>query len=366
MAHELLRFTKASLENTPLMITESQFKAISDFLDNRNVGQFTESPLVSPSTKSYVVKDGVATINIHGALTYRPSPYAALCGSMVSYEGLLKDIDSLCADSTVNTIVLDVASSGGEALSCMYTASELKKRTNKAGKKLIAYVSEQSCSAGYALTSAASEIYMAQDAVVGSIGCVVSLTNDSEHLKKEGYQRQFITSAEGKVPFDKNGAFREGFISDLHDRVMELADNFYALVSDHRGISVDDIKAMNAGVFSSNKAISLNLVDGVKSPVEFENYLKTSATKAQASRSGSALSRTSLEAPVQPSQSLNAAKESLLNSKNNKSSASSQEVVKELSRTEQLKAYVDKHRVKTDAEIKKEELEAKVRKQLGR
>ena len=57
------------------------------------------------------------------------------------------------------------------------------------------------CSVYYALIAQCDEVIANPDAIVGSIGCCVALTDVSKAMEMEGVKRIFITSGSNKVPF---------------------------------------------------------------------------------------------------------------------------------------------------------------------
>ena len=119
---------------------------------------------------------------------------------------------------------------------------------------MIAYVDEMVCSAGYLLACICDEVIANPDAVVGSIGAVVALTDVSEAMKQAGIKRIFITSGAAKVPYDEDGAFKSDFIEKVQSEVDMLNTKFTNHVSKYTGLSTETISGLNADSFNAEEA----------------------------------------------------------------------------------------------------------------
>jgi len=281
MAHELIRL-RESLVNTPHLVCPTTFKTVTDYLDARNTNPSMfdedddEPSQGSNGRYSYNEDSQVALLNIDGPLTYRP--VKMLCGgsSGTNYQTLKEDFAYL-AESGAKTIALYANSGGGMAYQMFSTAKYMRKVADEYGIKIIAMVDGLAASACYGLICIADEIVMAEGAEVGSIGVLIQLFNDSRALDKAGYERTFVSAGKNKIPFDKDGAFTESFISGLQERVNELYAEFTSFVADHRGLTQDQVIDTNADTFTPSKAIQLGLADKVMSVEEFFDYLADEA-----------------------------------------------------------------------------------------
>lgn len=271
-AHSLHKLT-ASLYGKPHLISRDAFMAVSSYLNSRNTGLMSfEEPAKSEAKQAnFDSNAGIGVIPIRGSLTYRTSGWEALCGGY-SYESLLAEATEM-VEAGVKTIVIDADSGGGEAYGCFESAEEFIKLCRDNGVKTFGYVDGTAASAMYGLICVCDEIVANPFAEVGSIGVLISLMNDSEHLKQEGYERIFITDGTEKVPFDASGDFREGFLADLQERCAELGDAFRAHVSKHTGLSAETLKATNAKVFSAKDALEIGLINKIQTRSEFISYV---------------------------------------------------------------------------------------------
>lgn len=273
MAHSLIRL-KGSLINTPHLIEQGSFNAILDYLNQRNEGSMELEQVTTMSTDyrdRYLVDTQTGVMHVNGPLTYRTSGWEALCGG-TSYE-MLKEQMEYFVESGAKTVAMMVDSGGGEAHGMMDSANYLRKLADDNGIKILAYVDGMSASAGYGLACIADEIIMSSDSMVGSIGVLIQLMNNSKQLEKNGVERTFITAGKDKVPFAEDGSFTKEFIERLQTQVDTLYEGFTSHVATHRSLDVQAVKDTEANVFMADEALTLGLADSVMTVEEFYNYL---------------------------------------------------------------------------------------------
>lgn len=270
--HQLLRLT-ASLYGKPHLISKEGFESISQYLRARNEGLISFDHTETDVKRADEIKavGSIGVIDIMGPLTYRSSGWEALCGGM-SYEMLVEETRELL-DAGCKTIVMNIDSGGGEAYGAFEAADEVRAMADEAGAKLYSYIDGTAASAAYAIACVSDEVISNPYGRAGSIGVLIALYNDSEHLKQEGYERIFITDGEQKVPFAKDGSFREEFLEGLQESVTNLGDSFRAHVSKYTGLSTEALKDTQARVFDAEQALSLGLVNKIMTRNEFVSYV---------------------------------------------------------------------------------------------
>lgn len=277
--HQLLKLT-TSIYSRPHLISQAGFNAVSAYLNSRNKQGLlvfeddTESPDEAPDDiNDFDPEMGVGVISVKGALTYQP--VEGICGAVgCSYSSILEDAEEMI-EQGASTIILNCDSGGGEGYGCFETANELRKMCDEADVKLYAYNDGDMASACYGLACVADEIVSNPGAETGSIGVLIALINDSKNLEDNGYTRSFISAGASKIPFAEDGTWREGFLEDLQTKVDALYGDFCQHVSDYTELSVEDVKATEAKMFSSSDALSLKLISAVMTRSEFVNYIVT-------------------------------------------------------------------------------------------
>ena len=284
-AHKLPRLSKSLLES-PQLITESKFREIAEVLDNReNMKSYQEQMFFDmddheddnyETEESSLLKKGIGLLEVSGPTTYKPTGWEALCGG-TSYVGLMNKMEEL-VEKGVSTVLMKIDSHGGMAYRMISTAVKLRKLADDNDIRLVGYIDGCAASAGYGLAAACHELVANPDAEAGSIGVVVALINDSKHLEKEGYERTFITAGSEKVPYNKDGSFRDSFLQDIQDNVDALYVKFTSHVANMRDIDVDVVTGTQARMFKADKALEIGLIDAVMEEDEFQEYLGISPT----------------------------------------------------------------------------------------
>lgn len=281
-AHSL-PLIKKSLMNTPLLIEEASFNAILDYINSREAGTaelqtpVTDVKMGDDAYFGYVPESKTGVMHVSGPLTYRTTGWEAWCGG-TSYEMLKEQMEYFVA-SGAKTVAMMVDSGGGQAHGMMDSARYIRKLADENDIRIIAYVDGMSASAAYGISAVAHEIVASVDSMVGSIGVLIQLMNNSKQLEKAGIERTFITAGEDKVPFDKDGAFTQAFKDGLQEQVDALYEGFTAHVADYRPMELSAVKGTEANVFMTDKALQLGLIDKVMTFEEFQEYLAVEAQR---------------------------------------------------------------------------------------
>lgn len=284
LAKKIARFAASEVHNQPHLITASGLADICAYIEKRNNGfawkQETEKLAVEAQKQMgwdkdgnwccYEVENGIAIINISGALTTKPTMFQALCGGC-SYEDLTNAAAKISEDPSISTVVLQIDSGGGQAYRVFEAAQYIKDKLSS--KKLITYVDGMMASAAYALGCISDEVIMNPDAQTGSIGVVVHLEDESKKKEMEGEKDIYIYAGDSKVPFAEDGSFKEEFLADLQSSVDQTYTKFVEHVAQMRGIPSETVIATQAKVYRADEAIQLGLVDKQMTTFEFADYL---------------------------------------------------------------------------------------------
>ena len=270
----LIRLTQEAY-GIPHLITSTSLERILSYLDSRNMGLIDEEDDTEAEDESKEFsKNGLGYIEVHGAITYKP--VYGMCGEVqgASYIGLFNSVESL-VEQGCKTIVLDFSSPGGQASHIQEYSDAIRKLADENDVSLIAYVDEMACSAAYWLACMCDEVIANPDAVVGSIGVVVALTDFSKAMDNAGIKRVFITAGSSKVPFDESGAFKKDFLDKIQKDVNLLNEKFASHVSNYTGLSTETIKELNAESFSAEDALEIGLINSILTHSEFAEYIAT-------------------------------------------------------------------------------------------
>lgn len=280
-SHSLIR-VKGSLVNTPHLIDSSSFNSIMEYVNKRIDGSAEIIPKSMGDDEEYSslkkedfylynedTKTGI--LQVDGPISYKTSGWEALCGGTSCQ--MLKEQMEYFVERGAKTVGMFVDSGGGEARGLFDTATYLRQLADDNGIKIVAFSEGMAASAAYALPAIADEFVATWDARIGSIGVLISLMSDQKALEKEGYERVFVVSNEGKIPYAKDGSFRKEWLDDLQRDVNALYDTFTTHVSNYRPMNKQQVIETDARVFMAEEALSLGLIDKVMKVEEFYDYL---------------------------------------------------------------------------------------------
>jgi ClpP class serine protease len=187
--------------------------------------------------------------------------------------------------SSATSVVLRINSPGGDALGCFEAAREIRAMASAARKPLYAYADGSIASAAYALASAATKIYAPPAGFVGSIGVMRALVDTTALDRAMGLNFVLVASGARKLDGNPHIAVSDSAIADTQSQVDSLAELFFALVSEMRGVPADHIRDLQAAMFHGEKAVSAKLADGVTTFNELLAMVAGGQTKALAGSS---------------------------------------------------------------------------------
>jgi signal peptide peptidase SppA len=215
-------------------------------IDPEDIGCFAE------------VVGGIGVMCIDGPLEHRMTWWT-------NYESIAIAFKALCDDSSVNAIMLKFDSPGGECSGLNETVAIMQGMKADSGKPVIGYVDESCYSAAYALAMVCDELYLPESGGVGSIGVITAMVDVTALNDKEGVRVEVIASGTKKTDGHPCVALTDGAIKRTQSAVDKLAQAFFGIVAEGRGISAETVESFEAGTFMGSDAVDAGLADGVMS-----------------------------------------------------------------------------------------------------
>lgn len=288
MPHKLTRLV-SSLYNEPMLMNQVEYESIVSYIKERTISGITSDYSAAIATSGRLdtvppsVENGFGFLRVQGAISHLSSPLQAWCG-MTSYQTLIQDMEDMAADASVHTVIMDVDSGGGAAKFCFEAANRIRAIADEHNIKLIAYTETVAASAAYALPAVAHEFIAAKDADIGSIGVITQMVNYSKQLEEAGIEVITIKSGEFKDLGNPTAPVRDSDVAIIQERVDSLASDFMSHVAAYRGISEDEVRGLQAKVFTAKESLDLGLIDKIMSPFEFQDYLNEIHTEKSSTR----------------------------------------------------------------------------------
>lgn len=263
------------LYGTPLLLARAKLDVILSVLGERV--NWPESDLAAPSLPKRPAIDtpvGIALIPVVGSLVRRTVGLDPASG-FTSYAEIAGMVDAALADPSVEGIVLDIDSPGGEAGGVF----ELGERIRAADgvKPVWALASDTAFSAAYAIGCSASRLLVSRTGGVGSIGVIAMHVDQTARDAQQGYRYTPITAGDHKNDFSPH----EKLGPEAHARLQAEVDRLYAMFVDHvavmRKLDTDAVRATEAGIYFGADAVANGLADAVGSLdavlAEFSSFL---------------------------------------------------------------------------------------------
>ena len=277
MIHSLRMTAISSLNGQPVFLNELSHVELSDMLANIRSGAIVgkgvekktmdkmaalyfnandESPI--DYERSYLFRDGIAYIPIHGLLLNRLS----FSGwGVTGYDYIQGAFSQAMNAGDVKGIVFDVDTPGGMVQGNFELSEEIKAARGQ--KPMMAVVNGQCCSGGYSLASAVGQISAMPSSDIGSIGVYIMHIDASKMMEDWGLKVSFIRAGKRKVEGNPYEPLSEEARTHMQAEVDTTYQEFTALVAENRGMDQQAVIDTEAGVFSAEEAKSLGLIDHV-------------------------------------------------------------------------------------------------------
>ncbi len=278
----------AELNTKPWLIQGDYFKAILNVVNKEDILNNLDSKFISdklafkkqalekqagtPKTNTYNAsqRGSVGILNITGPIV-RYGGMMELSG-YTSLEKLSKEFTKLEEDKSIKTIILNIDSPGGQAASI----AEFSEHINKSKKQVISYVDDMCASAAYWIASASSKIVAGSTSMVGSIGVVFSISDNTKARKAKGIEDiEIVSSVSPKKRPDLSTDEGKAQIQSWADK---LGFKFVSAVAKYRGKDFDTVleKFGKGDMLIASEAKEAGMIDELG---DFESLIQAYQTK---------------------------------------------------------------------------------------
>ncbi|WP_296258469.1 MULTISPECIES: S49 family peptidase [unclassified Pseudomonas] len=227
---------------------------------------------------------GVQVLPVHGFLVSRGAHINA-CETMTSYEGLRQQLRQAVADPMVERVVLDIDTPGGSAVGAFELAADIRAMAQI--KPITGIVNFMAYSGGYLIGSACSELVVSQTSGVGSIGVIASHMDRSKQQENAGVKVTTVYAGAHKNDLSPNEPLTEQSMRFLEELVQESYQLFTSAVADYRGLSIEAVRATEAGLYRGKAGIAAGLADRLQSPQDAVDDLSRAVAQSRMQRQGS-------------------------------------------------------------------------------
>ena len=215
----------------------------------------------------YSYKNGdVGVLVIDGPIIPRATWISQISG-ITSIDVLTDEFKAMANDDKIREIVIVMDTPGGVSTAI----SDFSSLVRNTEKKTTAFT-WMAASAGYWIASAADEIISPVGGMVGSIGVVMSYTDQSAKNEKNGVKVYEIVSSQS--PNKRANPTSDSGKAVVQQLLDDLADGFISQVADNRSVTSEKVmESFGAGaVFAEKRALEVGMIDGVQ---DFETFMNS-------------------------------------------------------------------------------------------
>lgn len=206
----------------------------------------------------YMNTAGIAVVQIHGSLVQRGDGMDAMSG-LTGYNRIAGQVSAAMRDPNVRGVVLEIDSPGGEVPGLM----ELASVVTGADKPIWAHANELAASAAYWLGAAAAKLFAPTTGMVGSIGVLMMHVDRSRAIERAGITYTPIFAGARKLEGSSIAPLSEEARSSAQSRVDQVYGMFVEHVARYRKMKEQAVRDTEAGMFSVQDAIDMQLADGI-------------------------------------------------------------------------------------------------------
>lgn len=206
------------------------------------------------------LKDYIGIVEVTGTIQEQTAAGMFETAEGYQHTTTLEYIDNLMDDSNNKGILLYVDSPGGTVYESEELYLKLMEYKEVTGRPIWGYMAHYAASGGYMVSMAADKIFANANTTTGSIGVIMSGYDVSGLYEKLGIRYISITSGENK----DSSIMTEEQMAIYQAQVDEYYTKFVGIVSEGRGMSEDEVKALADGrTYTALQALDNGLIDSI-------------------------------------------------------------------------------------------------------
>jgi serine protease SohB len=198
----------------------------------------------------------VAVIRLQGMI-------ASGRGGGLNDAGLASVIERAFAKGKPVAVALVVNSPGGSPVQSSLIGARIRRLADEKKIPVHAFCEDVAASGGYWLATAADDIWVDANSVVGSIGVISAGFGFQDLIARYGVERRVHTAGTSKSFLDPFKAEKPEDVERLHALLEPIHDSFKAHVRARRGARLADRDLFTGDVWVGQGAVDVGLADGV-------------------------------------------------------------------------------------------------------
>lgn len=179
-------------------------------------------------------------------------------------EGIGAVIEKAFSRGKPKAVALVLNSPGGSPAQSALIAARIRRLAEEKKIPVFAFVEDVAASGGYWLATAADEIFVDGNSIVGSIGVISASFGFQDLIARYGVERRVHTAGNSKSFLDPFRPEKDEDVARLKDLQEKIHANFIHQVTDRRGAKLPEGRDLFTGeIWVGASAIDVGLVDGV-------------------------------------------------------------------------------------------------------
>lgn len=259
-----LPFVASRVFGTPLMIARGKLEVILGVLAPRLAG-IALAPAEATDDggpETSITDHNIAVVSVIGTLVSR-SGYLDAASGLLSYAHVGDAVASALADPSVQGVILDIDSPGGEVGGLFDLVETIRAAKVASNKPLWAVANECALSAAYAIASAADRLYVTRTGEVGSIGVVAVHIDESAADTKAGLAWAYVFAGATKVDGNSHQPLSDRARAAIQADVDQLYAQLCSLVASNRHLTSEAVRGTEAAVYRGEAAVRAGLADRI-------------------------------------------------------------------------------------------------------
>jgi protease-4 len=177
-------------------------------------------------------------------------------------ETVKRELKQASKDDELVAVLLEIDSPGGGITASDIIYNHILRFKEETGKKVVVYMKDVAASGAYYVSMAADKIVAHPTTITGSIGVIMPLINVADLIEKYGVKDNSITSGAMKSIGSPTRAMSKEEEAVLRSIIDEMYMRFVTIISENRGMSVEEIKRLADGrIYTGKQALDNGLVD---------------------------------------------------------------------------------------------------------
>ncbi len=178
--------------------------------------------------------------------------------------GLAPLIERAFTRGKPKAVALVINSPGGSPAQSSLIAARIRRLADEKEIKVLAFVEDLAASGGYWLATAADEIWIDRNSIVGSIGVISASFGFHDLIGRYGVERRVYTAGKSKSMLDPFSPENPEDVKRLKELQDQIHGNFIDQVKQGRGDRLDTSQELFTGdIWVGQKAVDAGLADGI-------------------------------------------------------------------------------------------------------